>query len=133
MREIKFRAWDKKEKKYYYDVCYHEYEGIVFLNLPTGYGDWDGWKCDIDNCIIEQYTGLKDSTGKEIYEGDILNTKITFEDNMADRRYQDKTMIIVGFLNGVFVDLNTGVSIAEKIKCIVHKKIYYEIMGNIHE
>ena len=120
MREIKFRAWDKKEKKYYYDVCYHEYEGIVFLNLPTGYGDWDGWKCDIDNCIIEQYTGLKDSAENEIYEGDKF--KIIH------------TMYIVCFNEGKFyLKIEDIYNIGHaKILDIVNCKDF-EIIGNIHE
>ena len=123
MREIKFRAWDRKEKKLTY---------MDELNMCFALENHNGNE-DENYIILEQYIGLKDSTGKEIYEGDVLNTKTTFKNNMADRRYQDKTIIIVGFLSGCFVDLETGVSVSEKTKCIVYKKIDYEIIGNIHE
>src|SRR5690348_3924275 len=66
MREIKFRAWDNREK--------------VWLDEVTVYSDgsWSGKKGDVDGysqedeCILMQYTGLKDKNGKEIYEGDII-------------------------------------------------------------
>jgi len=61
MREIKFRAWDKKNKKM--DMFAHNraYFGSRAEN-PKAF----------DDIILMQYTGLKDKNGKEIYEGDIV-------------------------------------------------------------
>lgn len=66
-REIKFRAWDGKEM--HYNVCInHEQKAIKY-----GYRATD-WVEDANAGIPMQYTGLKDRNGKEIYEGDIVET-----------------------------------------------------------
>ena len=83
MREIKFRAWDKEAGKMIYTPnetppnatketdCYY----IGWTSL-TGtwqmYCECDGRIREIDNLM--QYTGEKDMDGREIYEGDIVNT-----------------------------------------------------------
>ena len=63
MREIRFRAWDKKSKLINPVVGMDFIDHTAFVGISKlQYGDYE----------LMQYTGLKDKNGKEIYEGDIL-------------------------------------------------------------
>lgn len=66
MREIKFRAWDKNNKKMISIARFDFADWSVYTHLF-------GEPTDGINCEIMQYTGLQDKNGKEIYEGDILD------------------------------------------------------------
>jgi len=62
MREIKFRAWDNWQFKYFdLDALEDRKVSISDENFNT-----------VTNCIINQYTWLLDKNWKEIYEGDII-------------------------------------------------------------
>ena len=67
-REIKFRIWDKSEKEWtmFAPILGRDYNNNIY--------EFVGSKQQRDNYIIQQYTGLKDVNGKEIYEGDIVKT-----------------------------------------------------------
>jgi hypothetical protein len=67
MRELKFRAWYKSEKKMIYNIQ-NEFEERIELGMDC-FSDY----LSNDDFIVEQYTGLKDKNGKEIYEGDIVS------------------------------------------------------------
>jgi uncharacterized phage protein (TIGR01671 family) len=145
-REIKFRAWTKKgvmqynvvpfQWDYVIDRMWHKCiesngAGILGSGGTEAKFEVGGYAIE-ENCLM-QFTGLKDKNGKEIYEGDFLNTKTTFENNMADRRFQSHTIVQAGFEQGIFVDINTFVSLFEKIYSIVHHRVEYEVIGNIYE
>lgn len=58
-REIKFRAWDKENKKM-----------AQVSRIDFGPG---GIRYLVDDSVLLEYTGLHDKNGREIYEGDIVS------------------------------------------------------------
>jgi len=61
MRPIKFRFWDEKYNCWVNDP--------IFIYPST--------EMVKQGIVIQQYTGLTDSDGKEIYEGDLINFAYT--------------------------------------------------------
>lgn len=117
-REIKFRAWDDLNKEM--KLAWHPRFKV------------DGYTTEIlQDDILMQFTGLKDKTGKEIYEGDIVEWSIyedaqdTVDGIEAEIRIRDS----IAFSNGCFkCDKRTELLFN---KMAPHRKI--EVIGNIYE
>ena len=97
-REIKFRVWDEKYNQWDTSplTIYHG-ESVVKQGR-----------------VIQQFTGLKDKHGKEIYEGDIVSFKyivgdFAWEDMDADERNVNKEMMGKTYIcKVVWCEMNCG-------------------------
>lgn len=120
-REIKFRAWDKKHRKY--AKILKVYFGSDGSNLGALIEDYEtnyAFELQANQVEFEQYTGLKDKNGKEIYEGDVLRFKMhTGEYENYEIVFRDVTFEAINADGTNFISYsiwNIG-----------------EVVGNIHE
>lgn len=113
MRKLKFKAWDTVAKKMY-DYVYRIYPGLDGIPYSVTVLDDERNKLDINDYFeVMQYTGLKDKNGREIYEGDIVNTPIM--------KKQPIEWFTSGFWLGNFGSLGTRLANLS------------EVIGNIYE
>ena len=110
MREIKFRIRLKSNYKEEYCTLYNSVfdQNIGIAFYPIHKEEWD-------ILSVDEYTGLKDKNGKEIYEGDIL-------------KYYDLLFPVV-FEYGCFY--GDGESDNLEFDSCDYDKV--EVIGNIHE
>lgn len=103
MHRIKFRAWN---------IIVHRYQYFTLLDLK-----------DVQEKIqwhiikVEQYIGLKDISGKDIYEGDIVDCG-----NNIFRK--------IKWVDGGFIAITNG---GDNVYCLNWNMLEVKIIGNINQ
>lgn len=117
MRELKFRFWNTRRGEF------AEYSDLFFVR-------GDGAICSDDaveeHLVAEQYTGLKDKNGKEIYEGDIVEIDLWYVMNGKKHNFRHVVEWSVGESERYPCSVDSGFSLPAS-------KSGYKVIGNIHE
>ena len=123
MREIKFRAWDKKHKEFvqWSDISRTNILVAIISNIKRG----------ISNCELMQYIGLKDKNLVEIYDGDIIKDSsgrimiVEWDNRIGTARYIFRVINTIGHIKtGRLVNTHEWITSDEND---------IEIIGNIYE
>lgn len=129
MRKIKFRSWEEHEKKMFKCIVGNTENNDDYICPLIWVEEKKDW-LHSDTCKIMQFTGVKDSNKKDIYEGDIC--KVIYGDiegNPFD--YVCTRKVVWKGAGFKLVDDSNG---TETFSSLVDRDICsIEVIGNIYE
>lgn len=138
MRDLKFRYWDKESKSYVYsdsfDFDTNEKKLEAFFRKANLYSDRE----------YEQFVGIKDSQGINIYEGDIIKNETSYEEYCSPAVVYTSVYEEIGYaffmkfkkIESHHIQLLknfNGVDLYEEFPLSYFNIRNYTIIGNIHQ
>ena len=127
MKEIKFRAWLKEDKKMVnVETMDFTDKSIQYLEKSEFINAYLLRRVGFDDIELMQYIGLRDKNGKEIYEGDIIKYKFPYDIRL-------KHISPVKFLE---TEASFGIKdrYGNEIPLYtISANNYFEVIGNIYE
>jgi uncharacterized phage protein (TIGR01671 family) len=129
-KDIKFRVWNDKYKKFVFNLdfgqiqaanCNNGLLGVTFSNseLKTD-------EIKYKDCTVQQFTGLFDKNGKEIYEGDIVKYTVIPDYYPSDKPYETITKVELKLSTNLDTEHGGGPDGTTRYENI-------EVIGNVFE
>ena len=102
-RKIKVRVWSKPLERFLTkDERLLDFDGdLHFIDYDEDSNQYWPDRVPEENYVVQQYTGLKDSKGKEISEGDIVKYNINYNESLGGQVCNGVS--VISFENGSFM------------------------------
>ena len=150
-REIKFRAWDQERKRMLYYADDYSYKsspgnlrfygaaihmtGLIMENLggydSEGYPKSDWIFPHESSLILMQFTGLRDRQGNEIYEGDIVYSRLN--DQQGEVRFEFGQFYVAYIGGGFMCSLAAWAHPQDGDGCVVLGNFYEHMAAIVRE
>lgn len=118
---FKFRVWDEEYRRYHRDAERYRETGEFYPDIENCYCFGDFLK-QPTRFVVEQCTGLKDKSGKLIFEGDVLGFYINVHPVYVQWDFSKCRFVLRRF------DVEGW-----EISLIQDTAPRYSVIGNIHE